>query len=45
MQIGTPGQSGDGPYHFTEPSDVAVAANGDIFIADGHSANGNNVIS
>ena len=45
MQIGTPGQSGDGPYHFTEPSDVAVAANGDIFIADGHSANGNNRVA
>ena len=25
LTIGTAGESGDGPYHFTEPSDVAVA--------------------
>ena len=24
------------------PSDVAIASNGDVFIADGHNANGNN---
>ena len=30
------------PNHFTSPSDVAVAANGDVFIADGHNEDGNN---
>ena len=42
MTLGTPGEQGDGPNHFTSPSDVAVASNGDVFIADGHNANGNN---
>ena len=42
MTLGTPGQSGSGPDHFTSPSDVAVAANGDIFVADGHGDDGNN---
>ncbi len=42
MTLGTPGEAGDGPNHFTSPSDVAVAPNGDVFIADGHNANGNN---
>jgi len=36
MTIGTPGVSGDGPYTFNGVSDVAVADNGDIFVADGH---------
>tara|TARA_Y100000589_G_scaffold314746_1_gene337437 strand:+ start:846 stop:1916 length:1071 start_codon:yes stop_codon:yes gene_type:complete len=45
LTIGTAGESGDGPYHFTEPSDVAVAANGDVFIADGHSPDGNNRVA
>ena len=36
MTIGTPGVSGDGPYTFDGVSDVAVADNGDIFVADGH---------
>jgi len=42
MTLGTPGQTGDGPDHFTSPSDVAIASNGDVFIADGHNADGNN---
>ena len=42
MTLGTPGESGGGPDHFTSPSDVAVAANGDIFVADGHGDTGNN---
>lgn len=41
MTLGTPGEEGDGPDHLTSPSDVAVAPNGDVFIADGHSAGGN----
>ena len=36
MTIGTPGVAGDGPYTFNGVCDVAVAANGDIFVADGH---------
>lgn len=42
MVLGTPGEAGSGPDHFDRPSDVVVAANGDIFVADGHSRNGNN---
>ena len=42
MTLGTPGEEGDGPNHFTSPSDVAVAPNGDVFIADGHNESGNN---
>src|SRR5262245_56208562 len=40
--LGTSGQSGSGPDHFNSPSDVAVAPNGDVFVADGHNDNGNN---
>ena len=36
MTIGTPGVAGNGPYTFDGISDVAVADNGDIFVADGH---------
>lgn len=44
MTLGTPGEPGDGPDHFNSPSDVVVADNGDIFVADGHGANTNNRI-
>ena len=44
MTLGKPGISGDGEYEFNEPSDVLVAPNGDIFVADGHGATGNNRI-
>jgi sugar lactone lactonase YvrE len=45
LTLGTPGQAGSGPAHFDSPCDVAVAANGDIFVADGHAADtGNNRI-
>ena len=44
LTLGTPGVEGSGPDHFTSPSDVAVAANGDIFVADGHGETGNNRI-
>src|SRR6266571_4104275 len=33
---GKPGVAGDGPDTFNGPSDVLVAPNGDIFVADGH---------
>ena len=36
MTLGTKGVSGDGPDTFNGPTDVAVAQNGDIFVADGH---------
>ena len=42
MTLGTPGVPGSGPAHFNSPSDIAVAPNGDIFVADGHGDNGNN---
>jgi len=42
--LGVSGEAGSGPDHFNSPSDVAVAANGDVFIADGHNENGNNRI-
>ena len=42
MTLGTPGEPGDGPDHFNAPSDVVVADNGDVFVADGHGGNTNN---
>jgi DNA-binding beta-propeller fold protein YncE len=36
MTLGTKGVRGEGPDMFAGPTDVAVAANGDIFVADGH---------
>lgn len=44
MTLGEAGVSGDGQYHFTNPSDIVTAPNGDIFVADGHNNNGNNRI-
>ncbi len=44
MTLGEAGVSGDGPYHFTAPSDVVTSPEGDIFVVDGHSQNGNNRI-
>ena len=38
MTLGTPGEMGDPPTHFTEPNDVLVAPNGNIFVAETHSA-------
>jgi len=42
MVLGTPGEAGGGRDHFDRPSDVVIAGNGDIFVIDGHSRNGNN---
>ena len=36
MRLGTAGVAGEGPNAFNGPTDVAVAANGDIFVTDGH---------
>jgi sugar lactone lactonase YvrE len=44
MTLGKAGVAGDGPDTFNMPSAVAIAPNGDIFIADGHGGNSNNRI-
>ncbi len=41
MTLGKAGVAGDGPDTFNQPSDVLVAPNGDIFVADGHGGNSN----
>jgi streptogramin lyase len=41
LTLGKAGVAGDGPDTFNQPSDVAVAPNGDIFVADGHDSNTN----
>ena len=41
LTLGKAGVPGDGPDTFNEPSDVASAPNGDIFVADGHDAKSN----
>ena len=42
MTIGTAGHAGEGRDHFNAPADVVVAANGNIFVADGHGDATNN---
>src|SRR5678815_4975320 len=37
MTLGKPGVGGDGPGLFDRPTGVAIGANGDIFVSDGHS--------
>jgi len=44
MSLGLAGIAGKGNNIFDQPNDVFVAPNGDIFVADGHSSNGNNRI-
>lgn len=39
MTLGTAGVAGDGPNTFDGPTDVAVAPDGSIFVADGHGNN------
>ena len=41
MTLGKAGVTGDGPDAFNSPSDVLVAPNGDIFVADGHGGDTN----
>ena len=36
LTLGKKGVAGEGPDTFNGPTDVAVAANGDIFVTDGH---------
>lgn len=40
MTLGKKGQPGPGLDQFDAPTDVAVAANGDIFVGDGHTGGG-----
>jgi len=40
MSLGVAGQSGNDGAHFFEPNDVIVAADGSIFVSDGHSGQG-----
>jgi len=37
LTLGTPGVAGDPPKALTEPCAVVISANGDIFVAEGHS--------
>lgn len=39
MRLGKAGVAGNGPDTFDRPTGVAVAANGDIFVTDGHGKN------
>jgi DNA-binding beta-propeller fold protein YncE len=41
LTLGKAGIAGDGPDTFNRPSDVLVAPNGDIFVADGHGGDSN----
>ena len=42
MRLGKAGVAGEGPDTFNKPSDVAIASNGDIFVADGHGGDDSN---
>ena len=37
MTLGERGEAGDPPSRLSEPTDVAVAPNGDVFVTEGHS--------
>jgi sugar lactone lactonase YvrE len=41
MTLGKPGVAGNGHDTFNAPSDVLIAPNGDIFVADGHGGDTN----
>ncbi len=38
LTLGTPGEAGDPPTHFTQPADVQIAPDGSIFVAEAHGA-------
>jgi sugar lactone lactonase YvrE len=44
LTLGKPGVAGSGRDMFTQPSDILIAPDGSIFVADGHGAEGNNRI-
>jgi len=39
MTLGKKGKAGNGPDTFDQPSGIAIAPNGDIFVTDGHGKN------
>jgi hypothetical protein len=39
MTLGKQGVAGDGPDTFDQPSGIAIASNGDVFVTDGHGKN------
>jgi DNA-binding beta-propeller fold protein YncE len=41
MKLGKAGMPGDAPGYFNRPTGVAIARNGDIFVADGHGGDSN----
>jgi len=41
LALGKAGVAGDGPDTFNKPSDVLIAPNGNIFVADGHGPDSN----
>jgi streptogramin lyase len=41
MTLGKAGMPGDAPGYFNRPTGVAIARNGDIFVADGHGGDSN----
>jgi hypothetical protein len=41
LTLGKAGVAGDGPDTFNKPSDVLIAPNGNIFVADGHGPDSN----
>ncbi|HML16181.1 MAG TPA: peptidyl-alpha-hydroxyglycine alpha-amidating lyase family protein [Bryobacteraceae bacterium] len=46
MKLGKAGVAGSGPDEFNQPNDVAIAADGAIFVAEGHGAkNANNRVT
>jgi hypothetical protein len=45
MTLGKPGLPGDEPGWLDQPTDIAVAPNGDIFISDGHGGQSNDRIA
>ena len=44
MRLGEAAVWGDGPNHFNGPSGVAIARNGDIWVADGHRGGNNRIV-
>jgi hypothetical protein len=40
LSLGTPGKTGNDGAHFNQPNDVVVAADGSIFVSDGHNGQG-----
>ena len=44
MTLGVEGVAGEGEKIFNKPSDMVIAPDGSIFVADGHDAGGNNRI-